>query len=99
MSGNHPDGAQGDLLQLRNLGNTTVNWLRAVGIRTRQELADTGPVGAYNLIRERGFRVSRVLLYALQAALLDMHWTELDRHLKQQLVDEADGQRRRAVNQ
>ena len=90
MPSNHNVLAQCDLLQLRNLGNTTVNWLRAVGIRSQLELAEIGPVEAYNRIRDRGFRVSRVLLYALQAALLDVHWTQLEQERKQQLVREAD---------
>lgn len=79
-----------DLLQLKNLGATSVNWLRAVGIHSREELERIGPVGAYNRVRSRGIRVSRVLLYALQGALLGVHWNELDPALKQQLVAEAD---------
>lgn len=81
---------QSDLLALKNLGNTSVNWLHAVGIHTRDDLARIGPVQAYNRIRERGIKVSRVLLYALQGALLNVHWNELDPELKRQLVEEAD---------
>lgn len=79
-----------DLQALKNLGNTSVNWLRAVGITSREELASIGPVAAYNRIRQRGIRVSKVLLYALHAALLDIHWSELEPAQKQQLVDEAE---------
>ncbi len=82
---------ESDLLALKNLGNTSVNWLRTVGIHSRDELANLGPVATYNRIRERGIRVSRVLLYALQGALLDVHWNELDPDLKRQLVEAADG--------
>ena len=81
---------QSDLLALKNLGNTSVNWLRTVGIHTREELAQIGPVAAYNRIRERGIKVSKVLLYALQGALLDLHWNELDPSLKQQLVEQSE---------
>ena len=81
-----------DLAALKNLGNTSVNWLRTVGIHTRDELHRIGPVAAYNRIRERGIRVSRVLLYALQGALMDIHWNELDEDLKRRLVEEADRQ-------
>lgn len=81
---------QSDLLTLKNLGNTSVNWLHAIGIHNRAELAQIGPVQAYNRIRERGIKVSKVLLYAMQAALLDIHWSELDAELKQQLVEEAE---------
>jgi DNA transformation protein len=75
---------------LKNLGNTSVNWLHAVGIHNREDLARLGPVQAYNRIRERGIKVSKVLLYALQGALLNVHWNELDAELKRQLVDEAE---------
>jgi DNA transformation protein len=79
-----------DIHSLKNLGSTSVNWLRAVGINSREELSAAGPVEVYNRIRERGFRVSRVLLYALEGALLDMHWNELSPEHKQRLVTEAD---------
>lgn len=81
---------QSDLLALKNLGNTSVNWLHAVGIHNREDLARLGPVQAYNRIRERGIKVSKVLLYALQGALLNVHWNELDAALKRQLVEEAE---------
>lgn len=81
---------QSDLLTLKNLGNTSVNWLHAIGIHNREELAQIGPVQAYNRIRERGIKVSKVLLYALQAALLDVHWSQLEPELKERLVEEAE---------
>lgn len=81
-----------ELHSLKNLGNTTVHWLHAVGIHSRQELDRLGPVEAYNRVRSRGIRASKVLLYALQGALLDVHWTELDPHLKQTLVEQAEAQ-------
>jgi DNA transformation protein len=79
-----------DLLGLKNLGNTSVNWLRAVGIGNYDELKRNGAVLAYNKIRRRGFRVSKVLLYALHGALVDAHWNELDADLKIRLVEEAE---------
>jgi DNA transformation protein len=81
---------QTDLLNLKNLGNTSVNWLNAVGIQSREDLERLGPVTAYNHIRQRGIKVSKVLLYAMQAALLDIHWSELDPAMKSRLVQEAD---------
>lgn len=81
---------QNDLMALKNLGNTSVNWLLAVGIHNRAELEYVGPVQAYNRIRERGIKVSKVLLYALQGALLNVHWTQLDELEKRRLVIEAE---------
>lgn len=79
-----------DLLGLKNLGNTSVNWLRAIGVNNSRELRNIGAVTAYNRIRGRGFRVSKVLLYALEGALLDVHWNNLSPDLKRRLVEEAE---------
>ncbi len=80
----------GDLIKLKNLGNTSVNLLHAVGIKTASDLERVGPVQAYRSIKERGFSTSKVLLYALQGALMDTHWNELDSQLKRKLVEEAE---------
>ena len=79
-----------DLPQLKNLGNTSINWLRAIGIHDRAELEDVGPVEAYLRIKQRGIKVSKVLLYALHGALTDTYWNELDDSLKEQLVQRAE---------
>lgn len=77
---------ESDLLALKNLGVTSVNWLHAIGIHNQSELERIGAIQAYNRIRERGIKVSKVLLYALEAALRDIHWSELDPNEKRQLV-------------
>jgi len=81
---------QHDLMALKNLGNTSVNWLLAIGIHNRDDLARIGAVEAYNRIRRRGIRVSKVLLYSLHSALHDLHWTELSDADKQSLLAAAE---------
>ena len=81
---------QNDLMALKNLGNTSVNWLLAIGIHSGDELAHVGAVAAYNRIRQRGIKVSKVLLYSLHCALLDMHWTQLDETEKRRLLHDAE---------
>ncbi|KUJ82492.1 competence protein TfoX [Microbulbifer flavimaris] len=81
---------QSELLQLKNLGLASVNILHSVGIRSRDDLHRVGPVEAFISIRSRGINASRVLLYALQGALLDVHWNDLDPDLKARLASEAD---------
>jgi DNA transformation protein len=81
---------QNELLHLKNLGNTSVNWLRAIGVRTQEDLVALGAVDTYNRIRQRGFRVSKVLLYALEGALLDVHWNDLTPEHKERLVEQAE---------
>lgn len=88
--------AQSELLELKNLGMATVNILHAIGIHTYEDLAETGAVAAYQKIKGRGIHVSKVMLYALQGALMDVHWNELSPELKNQLVDDAETAERRA---
>ncbi|WP_053981417.1 TfoX/Sxy family protein [Marinagarivorans algicola] len=79
-----------DLLELRNLGMASVNILHAVGINTYQDLEDVGAVDTYRRIKDRGIHVSKVMLYALQGALMDVHWNDLPASLKAQLVNDAE---------
>ncbi len=80
---------QNGLLELKNLGNTSIHWLRTIGVHTIEELQNKGAVEAYTEIKQRGIRVSKVLLYALHGAMTDTHWNDLDEPTKQQLVDQA----------
>lgn len=79
-----------ELLQLKNLGMATVNILHAIGVNTYTDLRQMGAVEAYRRIKARDINVSKVMLYALQGALMDLHWNELPPDLKQRLVDEAE---------
>jgi DNA transformation protein len=81
---------QSDLLRLKNLGNTSVNWLHTIGVNSHQDLVNIGPVEAYHLIRQRDIKVSKVFLYALQGALTDTHWNDLDPAVKKQLLEQAE---------
>jgi len=67
----------------------SVNILHAIGINTYSDLKEIGSVEAYRRIKGRGINVSKVMLYALEGALLDLHWNELALDLKEQLVQEA----------
>jgi DNA transformation protein and related proteins len=79
-----------ELLQLRNLGMASVNILHAVGINTLADLRRVGSVEAYKRIIARDINVSKVMLYALEGALLDVHWNDLEPDLKTRLVSEAE---------
>ncbi len=83
-TGNH------ELLQLKNLGMASVNILHAIGINTYDDLQRVGAVEAYRRIKARDINVSKVMLYALQGALMNVHWNELAPDLKARLVQEAE---------
>lgn len=74
-----------DLDGLKNLGPTSRAWLAEIGITTRSRLAEIGSVGACLLLRERGRKVSLNLVYAIEGALLDIHWTDQPRELRERL--------------
>lgn len=78
--------AHSELLELKNLGMASVNILQAIGIKTYEDLAEMGSVNAYCRIKNRGIHVSKVMLYALEGALTDVHWNDLAPELKDQLV-------------
>jgi len=75
-----------ELLQLKNLGKTSTLWLHAVGIHSASELRRRGSVAAYRAVLARGFNASRVLLYSIEGALLDQHWSELSHEHKASLL-------------
>lgn len=79
-----------ELHQLKNLGVASVNILHAIGIKTYADLKNMGPVEAYIRIKQRGIHVSKVMLYALEGALLGIHWNDLEPGVKQRLVNDAE---------
>lgn len=78
------------LIQMKNLGAASVNILNSIGVKTYADLTALGSVQAYRKIRQRGIHVSRAMLYAMEAALLDVPWQSLDPALKAQLVQTAE---------
>lgn len=82
--------SQSELLQLKNLGMASVNILRAIGVNTFSDLKQIGAVEAYRRIKARDINVSKVMLYALQGALMDVHWNDLPPDMKVRLVAEAE---------
>ena len=74
-----------ELQHLKNLGKTSAQWLHAVGIHSASDLRRLGAVDAYRAVRTRGFRASKVLLYAIEGALMDVHWNDIPAERKDAL--------------
>ncbi len=70
---------------MKNIGPVSLEWLRAVGITSHEDLARLGSVEAYRMVKAHGFNASLNLLYALEAALQDIHWTALSPQIKAKL--------------
>lgn len=74
---------------LKNIGPQSAKWLAAVGIVTRSDLKRVGVVNAFRMMRGHGYNVTPVMLYALQGALMDLHWNRLPAKLKDDLRNRA----------
>ncbi|MFN0119504.1 MAG: TfoX/Sxy family DNA transformation protein [Blastocatellia bacterium] len=70
---------------IKNIGPVSMQWRRAVGVHSLADLERTGSLETFRLIRAHGFNASLNLLYALEAALLDCHWTALTPDVKARL--------------
>ncbi len=73
-----------------NLGPKSSEWLRDAGIRGRADLEALGAVEAYRRVKAIHPReASLLLLYALQATLLECPWNDLPPGMKEDLKAEA----------
>jgi DNA transformation protein len=79
-----------ELLELKNLGKTSAQWLHASGIHSASDLQRLGAVDAYRAVKARGFGASKVLLYAIEGALMDVNWNQLPAEHKARLNDLLD---------
>lgn len=73
---------------LRNIGVTSAEWLRAAGIKTVADLGDIGPVKAYQMVKRREIHCGLNLLWALAAGLEGQDWRELSEEEKEKLKAE-----------
>lgn len=71
--------------RLRNLGPTSSAWLQEAGIHTRADLEREGSLGAYARMLEAGVAPNLNLLYALEAALMEIHISHLPAVVKSSL--------------
>jgi len=71
---------------MKNLGPKSKEWLASVGIHSLDDVAELGVLEAYKRVKAAyPEKVSLNMLYALQAALLDLPWNELPPDIKAEL--------------
>ena len=71
---------------MRNMGPKSSEWLASVGVHTFDDVVKLGVVETYKRVKAAyPEKVSLNLLYGLQAALLDLPWTELPPDIKEEL--------------
>lgn len=88
-----------ELLGMKNLGKTSVQWLHAAGIHTVADLRRLGAIQAYRAVKIRGFRASKALLYSLEGALSNRPWSELSQEYKDSLDTELRNACPRAIGE
>lgn len=86
-------GDDTNLIELKNLGPKSTAMLNAIGIHTRVDLENMGAIDSYRALKAQGYKVNLNLLYAIEAALLDTHWTKLPDDIKQHLKNALDAPR------
>lgn len=77
-------------VKIRNVGPKSAAWLRQVGVRSIEDLRDTGVVATFMKVRRAGFRPSLNLLYAMEGALLDCHWQDVPEERRSELLLSVD---------
>ncbi|MBK7044715.1 MAG: TfoX/Sxy family protein [Rhodanobacteraceae bacterium] len=73
-------------VKIRNVGPKSAAWLRQVGVKTDDEVRALGALEVFMKVKRAGFKPSLNLLYALEGAVVDCHWTALTAERKSELV-------------
>jgi len=84
----HEEELSEPIENIRNLGPTSAEWLREVGVFTKADLERLGPALAYRLVKQRQPKTSLNLLWAMVAGLEDRDWRELTDEEKERLMVE-----------
>ena len=80
---------RGDLAEMINLGPKSAGRSVAVGIKDAEALHQVGAAAAYHRVKARfPDKTSLNLLWAIQGALMELHWLDGPDEIKQLLRDE-----------
>lgn len=82
----------GELSNLTGLGATSELMLNKIGIKTKEDLEQMGPVRAYIKLKKESDPAPHLnFLFAMLGALKDDFWFNLSKEEKEQLLFDADG--------
>ncbi|MCA9385983.1 TfoX/Sxy family DNA transformation protein [Candidatus Dojkabacteria bacterium] len=74
-----------DLTKLKNIGEVSAGWLEELGITSAKDIEEFGIYNIFDELQQRGYGVTVILIYALQGALMDIHWNELPKEVKKEI--------------
>jgi DNA transformation protein and related proteins len=78
-------------MHMKNLGPKTKIWLAEIGINSLEDVENTGVVEVYRRLKERfPDKVTLNALWGLQAAVMDINYTQLPPEVKVALLAELE---------
>ncbi|MCA9883836.1 MAG: TfoX/Sxy family protein [Anaerolineae bacterium] len=75
--------------RIKNIGPKSESWLNDIGIFTVDDVEAIGVVEIYRRLKLSRPTISLVMLYALQGAVMDMHWQEIPNDVREDLIAKA----------
>ena len=75
--------------RIKNIGPKSESWLNNIGIFTVDDVEAIGVVEVYKRLKLSRPNISLVMLYALQGAVMDMHWQEIPDDVREDLIAQA----------
>ncbi|MCA9892838.1 MAG: TfoX/Sxy family protein [Anaerolineae bacterium] len=75
--------------RIKNIGPKSESWLNNIGIFTVDDVEAIGVVEVYKRLKLSRPNISLVMLYALQGAVMDMHWQEIPDDVREDLIAKA----------
>ncbi|MCB9461259.1 MAG: TfoX/Sxy family protein [Anaerolineaceae bacterium] len=75
--------------RIKNIGPKSESWLNDIGIFTVDDVEVIGVVEVYRRLKLSRPNISLVMLYALQGAVMDMHWQEIPDDVREDLIAKA----------
>jgi DNA transformation protein len=75
---------------IRNIGPKSTAWLRQVGVRSMEDLQRVGVLETFLKVKRAGFRPSLNLLWSMEGALRDCHWTDVPEDRRAELLRALD---------
>lgn len=74
--------------KIKNLGPVSTQWLNSIDVYTIRDIKKLGPIVIYNMLKANGYNVNILMVYALQGAIMDCHWNEIPKKLKEDFKKE-----------
>ena len=79
-----------EISKLRNLGPTSEKILNSIDVYTLDDIKELTPVVIFHILKSKGYNVSLNIVYALQGAIMYLHYLEIPEEIKIELKNEIE---------